>query len=239
MNLELLKSLAQVAAPAGIAIGAFLYVARDVVAKKIFPSLTKQQAFRLIMFVVFSAWTIALTAIAAWTYVALPRESNATIATTNYPPLSMDVLKNLTYRIEADSITLQDGKREFIPDLEHGHHPRAIAVHLTDHAFGDLDADGNNDAIAILQATDGGSGIYYYLVTVFNDRGTAKQLGKAYVLGDRLDFRSISVHDGKVAVELMMHGPNDALCCPTQFRSLEFSVRDRNLQCTTEPCSEV
>ncbi|MDP2770957.1 MAG: hypothetical protein Q8O81_14120 [Giesbergeria sp.] len=239
MNLELLKSVAQVAAPAGIAIGVFLYVARDVVAKNIFPNLTKQQSFRLIMFVVFAAWTVALAAIAAWAYVALPRMGNATAATTHYPPFSMETLKNLTYRIGTDSITLQDGKREFIPDLDHGSHEKAIAVHLTDHAFGDLDDDGNTDAIAILQVTDGGTGIYYYLAAIFNDKGTAKQFGKAYVLGDRLHFRSISVSDGEVAMELMMHGSNDALCCPTQFRSLEFRVKDRTLQCNTEPCSEV
>ena len=49
-----------------------------------------------------------------------------------------------------------------------------IAAHLADHAFGDLDGDGTTDAIAILQVTDGGAGIYYHLTTIFN--GKLKQL---------------------------------------------------------------
>lgn len=239
MNQDLLKSVAQVAAPAGVAIGAFLFITRDVVAKNIFPNLTKQQAFRVIMFVVFSAWTVALAGTAAWTYVAIPSSLNSTVVMAAYPSISMETLKNLTYRIEGDVITLQDGKREFLPDDGQGMHEKTIAVFLTDHAFGDLDGDGSNDAIAVVQASDGGSGIYYYLATVFNDRGAAKQYGKAYVLGDRLQFRSVSIHEGKVTVGLMMHGPNDGLCCPTQFRTLEFIVKDRVLQCTTAPCSEV
>jgi hypothetical protein len=239
MTPDLLKSVAQIAAPAGIAIGAFLYICRDVVAKNIFPSLTKQQAFRVIMFVVFSALTVALAGTAAWAYVALPRATSHAATNVTYPPLSMDALKNLTYKIDDDSITLQEGMREFIPDAEQGMHEKTIAVYLTDHAFGDLDGDGSIDAIAVLQKSDGGSGIYYYLAPVFNDKGTGKQYGKVYVLGDRLQFRSVSIHDGKVTVELMMHGPNDGLCCPTQFRTLEFILKNRALQCTTEPCSEV
>jgi hypothetical protein len=239
MNLELLKSVAQIAAPAGIGIGAFLYIGRDVIAKNIFPGLTKQQSFRIIMFVVFSFWTVALAGIAAWTYVNLSSATSHATTTTAYPPLSMDMLKNLTYKIDGDSITLGDGRREFIPDVDKGFHEKAIAVFLTDHAFGDLDSDGSNDAIAVLQVSDGGSGIYYHLATVFNDRGIAKQHGRAYVLGDRLQFRSVSIQDGKVTVELMMHGPNDGLCCPTQFRTLQFILKERALQCTTEPCSEV
>lgn len=238
MNLDLMKSFAQIAAPAGIAIGAYFYIARDVVAKNIFPNLTKQNAFHIIIFVVFSAWTVALAGIAAWVYVTFQSSSNTT-AVAAYPPISMETLKNLTYRMGDDSITLQDGRREFIPDNEQGMHEKTIAVFLTDHAFGDLDSDGSNDAIAVIQSSDGGSGIYYYLATIFNDMGTAKQYGDSYILGDRLNFRSISIYEGKVTIELMMHSPDDGLCCPTQFRKLEFVVKNRLLHCTTPPCSEI
>ncbi len=239
MNTDLMKLVAQIAAPAGISIAVFFYIARDVIAKKIFPNLTQVQAFRVIMFVVFSGWTVALAGMVAWVYVTLSSANIHTRAKETYPPLSMEALKNLTYKIDDDAITLQDGKREFIPETERTMSDKTIVVFLTDHAFGDLDGDGSSDAIAVLQATDGGSGIYYYLAVVLNDKGTAKQYGTAYLLGDRLQFRSVSIHGEKVTVELMMHGPNDGLCCPTQFRTLVFTLKDQTLQCNTNPCSEV
>lgn len=157
------------------------------------------------------------------------------------PRLTLNALQNLTYRVDQDDITLQDGKREFNPDTS-ADTPipeKAIFAYLTDHAFGDLSGNGSVDAIAVLQVSDGGSGIYYYLAPVLNDRGSPKAIGRAFVLGDRLVFRSIAIRDGKVTVELMMHNSTDGLCCPTVFRTLEFVLKGKTLQCTTEPCSEV
>lgn len=236
---DLIKSVAQIAAPAGIAIGASLCIGRDIIAKIIFPNLTKKQNFRIIMFMAFTFWTVALSGMAIWAYVSIANSSAQPPVPIAYPPLSMEVLKNLTYRIDDDFITLQDGKREFAPDTGRELPDKDIAVYLVDHAFGDTDGDGNSDAIAVLQASDGGSGIYYYLATVFNDRGTARSYGKAYVLGDRLEIRSVSIQGEKIIVQLMMHADNDGLCCPTQFRTLEFVLKERKLQCTTEPCSEI
>jgi len=160
-------------------------------------------------------------------------------ADKKYPPITAEALKNLSYKIDDEIITINDGKREFNPDSDKGMHEKAIFVYLTDYAFGDLDGDGNIDAIAVLQVTDGGSGIYYYLSPVFNDHGSPKIVGSAYVLGDRLDFRNISIQNCKIDIQLMMHRPEDGLCCPTLFRSLEFAIKDQGLQCKTEPCSEI
>lgn len=156
-------------------------------------------------------------------------------------PLSIESLKNLTYQIDGDYITLSDGKREFNPDTSSGKglHEKAIAIFLTDHAFGDLDGDGVMDAVAVLQVSDGGSGIYYYLALVFNDHGTPIVSGPAYLLGDRLEFRSVIASPGSVEVQLMMHSQSDGLCCPTQYRHLKFTISNKALQCQTAPCSEV
>lgn len=70
-NLDVLKTIGTVAAPAGIAIGAFLYLGRDIIAKNIFPTLTRQQAFHVIMSLIGFAGTIALAGIAAYVYVTV------------------------------------------------------------------------------------------------------------------------------------------------------------------------
>lgn len=73
-DLDLLKTVGQVAAPAGIAIGAFLFFARDVIAKNIFPVLTKERAYHVIVVLAVMAWSIALAGIGAWVYVEVNKD---------------------------------------------------------------------------------------------------------------------------------------------------------------------
>ena len=69
-----------------------------------------------------------------------PRLPIATSSSQKFPPITIESLKNLTYQIDGDRITLNDGKRKFNPDTSPGTglHEKAIAVFLTEHAFGDL-----------------------------------------------------------------------------------------------------
>jgi hypothetical protein len=92
IDLSLLKTFGQIAAPAGIAIGAFLYVARDVIAKNIFPALTRERAYHVIVVLAFMAWTVALSGIASWTYVAThtPLKIDAAPIVAKLPPLPGD-----------------------------------------------------------------------------------------------------------------------------------------------------
>lgn len=73
MDINIFKTLGQIAAPAGLAIGVFLYLARDIIAKNIFPVLTKEKAYRVILSLALMAWSIALVGIVAWAYVELNR----------------------------------------------------------------------------------------------------------------------------------------------------------------------
>ena len=68
METELLKTVGQIAGIGGIALGVFLLLFRDIIRKKIFPSLTKQQGFQLLMLISILVWTIALAGIGAWVW---------------------------------------------------------------------------------------------------------------------------------------------------------------------------
>ena len=70
LDVNVLESVGRIAAPAGLAIGVFLYVTRDVIAKSVFPILTKRHAYQVVVTLAFMAWTVAIGGIAAWTYVA-------------------------------------------------------------------------------------------------------------------------------------------------------------------------
>lgn len=76
MDLNSLETLGQVAGVAGIAIGAFLFVARDLIAKNIFPTLTKAHSTKVILALAFMAWSVALAGLGAWAYVEVNKNGN-------------------------------------------------------------------------------------------------------------------------------------------------------------------
>ena len=96
------------------------------------------------------------------------------------------------------------------------------------HAFGDLNGDGAEDAAVILYANPGGSGTFFYLAAVINQEGNPVNLASEF-LGDRVKVKSVSVQDGDMVIDLMTHGPDDALCCPTQPALWKYRLKGDSL----------
>jgi hypothetical protein len=76
IDLDGIKYFAEVAAPAGLAIGVFLYIGKDILARNIFPMLNRSQAYRVILSIAFMAWSLAIVAIVAWAYVKIVIKDN-------------------------------------------------------------------------------------------------------------------------------------------------------------------
>jgi len=70
MDAEILKIVGQVAGIGGIALGVLLLIFRDVIRKKIFPMLTKEQAYKLLRLILVLVWIVALAGIGAWVWVS-------------------------------------------------------------------------------------------------------------------------------------------------------------------------
>jgi heat shock protein HslJ len=131
--------------------------------------------------------------------------------------LTLDALRNATYPSEweeGDAITLTDGRYEGEPFVEGGA-TRLVVTLISPFAFGDLNGDGVDDAAVILVANPGGSGTFYSLEAVASDGGEPVHLA-SYPLGDRVKVRSLAIEDGQIALEMVAHGPDDPMCCPTQ-----------------------
>ena len=62
----MLKELGVIAGIAGIALGVLLILYRDVIRKNIFPTLTKDQGFKLLILILLLVWSIAIVGIGAW-----------------------------------------------------------------------------------------------------------------------------------------------------------------------------
>src|SRR5215470_3116592 len=66
MNAELLKTLGEALGIGGVALGIFFLLYREVIRKKIFPTLKKDDAYRLLRLITVLIWSVAVIGIAAW-----------------------------------------------------------------------------------------------------------------------------------------------------------------------------
>ena len=140
----------------------------------------------------------------------------------NSTAITREQLGNLSYPSELGRegrVQLRDGSFEAEPA---GDASGPVIVRLTPHvAAGDLDGDGRTDAAVILESDSGGSGSFMDLAAVLNTPEGPKAVA-TIDLGDRTEIRSIAVNNGTVEIELIGHGPEDPVCCPTQVQRRSY-----------------
>jgi len=95
-------------------------------------------------------------------------------------------------------------------------------------AFGDLNGDKVNDAVAVSTINTGGSGLFYSFSALIAAPGKPI-VTEAIDLGDRADVKSIKIKSGKIILKAILHGPNDSYCCPTQNATLTYVVKNDSL----------
>lgn len=130
---------------------------------------------------------------------------------TLLPTLSEDSLKNGSYLVPQyqKTVKLVDGK------YAGGSGADALSANLLPQlAFGDLNQDGLQDAVVLIAENGGGSGVFVSLVVVFNQNGAPLQGGAVWI-DDRPRINAISIQDGKVFLDAVIHGAGDAMVSPT------------------------
>ena len=129
----------------------------------------------------------------------------------NTEPLSRAKLANASYQIEwgGDGVVqLSDGEYH---NVEEG-----VRVTLTDLiAIGDLNGDGVDDAAALLVVSPGGSGVFRYAAVAINRDGEPDNVA-CLMIGDRVDVKVFRIENSEIVAEMIAHGPDDPMCCPTQ-----------------------
>jgi len=135
-------------------------------------------------------------------------------------------LANGTYTgIFAEPIKLTAGRYQGPPFTENSAtFPSAMLLENT-LAFGDVDGDGVDEAIVALASNSGGSGVIVYLVVVTAKAGVAGNIA-VEELEDRAIVRSIAVVGGDIRVDVVRHGPDDPMCCPTLYEQETWKLTD-------------
>jgi hypothetical protein len=154
-----------------------------------------------------------------------PTVPAATVSVPTVPPLTVAMIKNGTYKTPqvGQVVTLTDGVYDRATSNEDIFHVALEAV-----ALGDLNDDGAVDAAAIMSENTGGTGFFKSLIVILNQNGAPMQWTDRY-LEDRAGIKGLTIQNGRILLDAMLHGPNDGLCCPS-FPVLEtFRLRDRRL----------
>jgi len=147
--------------------------------------------------------------------------------------LTLDDAQEAQYRsewVETGWVGLSDG--EYL-DSE-----RRLRILLAPfYAFGDLDGDGSDNAAVVLVTDPGGSGTFFDLA-VLSEQGGAPVNVASRALGDRVDLRSLSIENGRITIDMISHGPNDPMCCPSLREIVTFELRGAALTETTREIVE-
>jgi len=130
------------------------------------------------------------------------------------PPTLDDIGDATVVGLFDDPITLHDGRWEGQAYVVGGA-SRPTAGLIDDlSVVGDLDGDGAQETVAFLWSATGGSGTRIYMA-VFNHTGTGVSARSTSLIGDRVKLREVRISQGRIEVDVVEHGPGDAMCCPS------------------------
>ncbi len=152
----------------------------------------------------------------------------------------MDV-KNISYTInnETFSITfdLQDGKAESpIPESA----SKNILTMFGEPTFGDVDADGDQDAAVLLVNETGGSGLFYYAALAIKNSDGSYQATNSLLLGDRIAPQTVEIRDGQIIYNYADRKPDESMTAqPSIGQSLYVQYNKDSKQISIKPSEAV
>lgn len=165
-----------------------------------------------------------------------PAAAPVSEAAQTLPAPSWQEAANATYGgVFGEETTMADGLWEGEPFVAGA--ASAPRVGLVDdfRLSGDLDGDGTEEAVVLLWSSSGGSGTFDYLAVLDRDANGAVINRATAPLGDRVKVRAAAIEGGRVVVDAVQAGPDDAACCPGQKMRRTFVLEgDEMTEASTE-----
>ena len=115
-----------------------------------------------------------------------------------------------------------------------------ISVFVTDFvAVGDLNADGSDEVAALVSENYGGTGVFVFLAVYTNEQGRLI-FQTSNMVDDRPQLNALSIENGEIFLEAVIHGPDEPMCCPTlrtmrHYRLVEGNILDMTDYTTFTP----
>ena len=134
--------------------------------------------------------------------------------------------RDVTFLVEEEPIRLRNG---------YAAHPVApgsatlIRTQLSGApVYGDIDGDGDSDALFFLTQDSGGSGTFHYMVAALRVDGGYRG-GNAVFIGDRIAPQRLDVLQGVVVVDYLEHAPAQPLATQPALSRTAWFVADGDL----------
>jgi len=159
---------------------------------------------------------------------ATPACDRGSVAEESAPP-SLEELASATYTgIYDEAVTLVEGRWQGEVFVEGG--ASRPSAGLVDHfaLIGDLDGDGRDETTVLLWESSGGSGNRLYLAVTGRRHRNIVNLGTALV-GDRMQIRGGRITDGRIELDVVQAGSEDAMCCPSQLATRRWALGEGDL----------
>jgi heat shock protein HslJ len=152
--------------------------------------------------------------------VFLPRLSSAA------PAPALKELKNASYSgIEGlkSPVKLVDGRWKGRPSKK-GSASRPVVSLVGDlRVVGDLDGNGTDDAVVLLNHAPGGTGQLLHLAVVARKNGKIQNVATT-LIGDRVQIRDVRIEPKRILVDVVRAGPKDAMCCPGEVTTRGWTL---------------
>jgi hypothetical protein len=133
-----------------------------------------------------------------------------------------------SYRIGGRDVALHDGKHD--EPAAPGSAARNTTIVWGTPVAADLDGDGDQDAIVIIENEPGGSGAFYYIAAATLDAGNYVG-SSAVLLGDRIAPQTVTFANGVVTVAFAERRPGEPMSTPPSVGvSRRFVYRDGELR---------
>ena len=146
------------------------------------------------------------------------------------PAITAEEIGRMVFRIEGESerLRMRNGRWEGPPAAPGSATVPRAQVHAELMARADLDGDGAEEAVVLLEHEPGGSGRFLHLAVVTRREGRAV-MAASRLVGDRVQVRSLAVRGREIVLEVVRAGPGDAACCPGELATLAWTLQRRRL----------
>jgi len=88
---------------------------------------------------------------------------------------------------------------------------------------GDLDGDGSDDSVTVLNLSTGGTGQLLYIAVVSRISGAVRNVGTKFI-GDRVQIRGGRINKRSIFLDVVRAGPSDAACCPGEIATIGWTL---------------
>lgn len=174
---------------------------------------------------------------AAWLAIGLAacsadrRGSEAAPAAPPSGPPTAAELAGATYGgldVTTGPVTLVNGSWEGAAFVEGGASRPTVTLLRGSRVAGDLDADGEEEAVVLLAESYGGSGTLLQLAVMDRVDGAVVNAATR-VLGDRVQVRDLAIEQGLIRIDVVRTGPGDPACCPGELAVYRWGERGQRL----------